>query len=306
MSSRQYRIRCDYISLAARAGPHWANNRNDRRSVTQNSPFDVAESRRRCLRYRKRILEISQKVPALHIAPAFSCIEIVDAVYFGLLRDEPASNHHDSFILSKGHGVMAQYAVLAERGILPQGLLESYGEPGGRLGGHAHHHVPGIDFSVGSLGHGLALACGVAIAERLAGMESRVYALISDGELQEGSTWEALMIAPSLGLSSLVVFADMNALQSVGPTRNTRPFLEPVGEKFSSHGWMVSEVNGHDAGAIVAAAGKDTSDRPRLVICRTVKGKGVPFMENEPIWHYRSPNREEFEFAMDAIGEVGS
>jgi len=166
--------------------------------------FDAAESRQRCTRMRRRILEVSQKVSAVHIAPAFSCLEIVDTVYFGLMRRSDEFPNPDTFILSKGHGAMAQYAVLEELGILRREDLDECGKPGGKLGMHPDYGLPGIEASTGSLGHGLPLAMGMALADKVLGPERVVYVVTSDGELQEGSNWEALMLAPSLGLTNIV------------------------------------------------------------------------------------------------------
>ena len=268
--------------------------------------FDVGESRARCLRFRRRILDISQTVPALHAAPALSCLEIVDAVYYGLMRRRPDGTTPDAFIMSKGHGCMAQYVALEELKVLAEDDLARYCTPVGRLGAHPDYGVPGIEASTGSLGHGLSLAVGMASADRVAGQDSRIFVLLSDGELQEGSTWEACMLAPALGAQNVIALVDNNDFQTLGRTSETHPNLYPLMEKFESFGWESTLVNGHDAGAIFDAVASREGSRPFMLVCRTVKGRGVSFMENVPIWHYRSPNREEYAQALVELTEISS
>jgi len=243
----------------------------------------------RCKRYRKRILEISQQVSALHCAPAFSCLEIVDAVYHRLMRDR-----RDTFIMSKGHGYLAQAVVLEDFGILSRKDLDDYCTPRGRLGAHPDLGVPGIEATTGSLGHGLGMAVGMGAADRILGDDRRIFVVVGDGEMQEGSVWEALMMAPNLGLANLVVFLDFNDYQGLGRTSESHPFFNPMAEKLSSFGWAAGEINGHDSDLIVATVERSVGKRPTFVVCRTVKGQGVSFMQNDPIWHYRSPNQEEY------------
>jgi transketolase len=258
---------------------------------------------RRCLKHRRRILDVSQTVTALHIAPAFSCLEIVDAIYHGLMRFEDDGTTKDAFIMSKGHGYLAQLAVLEEIGILPKEYLDSYCTPTGVLGAHPDTGTPGISAATGSLGHGLGIGLGIAIAERnLArqhGSETgKVYVVVSDGELQEGSTWEAILLASSLGASNLVVVVDNNDFQSLGRTSETHPSFYPLVEKFQSFGWESEEIRGHDSSSIVEAITGRSGDRPYILVAKTTKGKGVSYMENVPMWHYRSPSPEEFRLAV--------
>lgn len=263
--------------------------------------FTVA-SRARCARFRRRILEISQGVSALHIGGSFSCLELVDAIYFGVMRREPPSP--DTFILSKGHGSMAQYVALEELGLITRRDLELYCKPGGRYGTHPDYGTPGIEASTGSLGHGLGLALGMAIADRFAKTGRRVFVVMSDGELQEGSVWEAMMLAPSLGVRDLSAFVDLNDLQSLGRTSETLPNFYPMIDKVRAFGWECEEVDGHDVRAIIDAFENRTGTRPLMVLGRTVKGKGVSFMEGKPIWHYRSPSPEEYQQALREIAEA--
>ena len=261
-------------------------------------------SRARCARFRRRILEMSQQVTALHVGGAFSCLEILDAIYFGLMRrDRPEP---DTFILSKGHGSLAQYVILEELGILTRHDLEQYCKPGGKLGTHPDYGTPGIEASTGSLGHGLGLGLGMEVADKTFRSGRRVFVVMSDGELQEGSVWEAMMLAPTLGVTDLFAFVDLNDFQSLGRTSENFPNFYPVADKVRAFGWECHEVNGHDTAAIVDAVERRRGDRPVLVVCRTTKGKGVSYMENQPIWHYRSPSPEEYQQALRELAEPES
>ncbi len=274
--------------------------------VLRPNSIDIAAARRRCLGYRRRILDISQQVTALHIAPAFSCLEIVDTLYHALMTRDADGRCWDTFLMSKGHGCMAQYVILEDLGILTTDDLVHYCKVGGRLGAHPDHGVPGIEASTGSLGHGLGMAVGMSYADRLKGEDRAVFTVLSDGEMQEGSIWEAIMMAANLRLDRLVAFADVNDFQSLGRTSETHPFFYPVTDKAVAFGWEAIEINGHDHQAIFDAVIGRRGDKPLLVVCRTVKGKGVSYMEHVPIWHYRSPNSQEYQQAITALGEVSS
>ena len=251
----------------------------------------------RCRRYRKRILEISQQVSALHIAPAFSCTEIVDLVYNELMSDSQVDGG-DVFVMSKGHGCMIQYVILEEKGLLTSRDLDNYCKPGGILGAHPDFGNPGIRASTGSLGHGLGMIVGQAYAERLKQSQVQFYVVLSDGELQEGSTWEALSMAASLRLSNITAFVDNNDFTSLERMSVGQPAFYPVVEKVSAFNWSVTESDGHDAGALRSALASLSEAMPRMVVAKTTKGKGVSFMEGVPIWHYRSPNSDEYERAI--------
>jgi transketolase len=267
--------------------------------------FDLAASRQRCLNFRRRILGISQTVPALHAAGAFSCLEIVDSIYFGLMRRDASGLPRDTFLLSKGHGSLAQYVVLEELGVLSSAELDNFGKPEGHLGTHPDYGLPGIEAATGSLGHGLPITVGMALADKLLGVDRVIYVVVSDGELQEGSTWEAMMLAPNLGLANLVAVVDLNDFQSLGRTSETHPNFYPVSDKVQAFGWETVEVDGHDQQQLVDAVGARRGGRPMMVVARTVKGKGVSFMENVPIWHYRSPSPEEYQLALrELAGEA--
>src|SRR5215467_8737630 len=223
-------------------------------SVLRRSAFDPAAARTRCKKYRRRILDISQRVSALHIGAAFSCTEIVDCIYNELMR--PASNGRnspDTFLMSKGHGCMIQYVILEDHGVLSKADLDGYCTPHGRLGTHPDYGNPGIEASTGALGHGLSIVVGMALTERGRGNGGIVYTVLSDGEVQEGSTWEAVLMGSSLNLTNIVAFIDNNDFQSLGRTSETHPSFYPLADKFRSFGWETVEIDGHDPRAIYEA-----------------------------------------------------
>ncbi|MDR4493590.1 MAG: transketolase [Nitrospirales bacterium] len=268
--------------------------------------FDTVTARRRCLQYRRRILEISQQVTALHVAPAFSCLEMVDLIYHGLMRPSPKGltcGFQDSFLMSKGHGCLSQYVLLEELGILDKKDLQDYCTPVGQLGAHPDFGVPGIEASTGSLGHGMGIATGMAYADRIKKDDRHVFVVLSDGELQEGSTWEAIMMAANLNLHNLVAFVDLNDFGGLARMSEGHPAFYPVLDKIRAFGWEAIEVNGHDAGAMYEGFMGRSRKLPFMIVGKTVKGKGVSFMEHVPIWHYRSPNKEEYAKALMELGE---
>jgi transketolase len=262
--------------------------------IKRPNTFNAVAARRRCRAWRRRILEISQQVSALHIGSAYSCTEIVDAIYYGLIRPK-----QDTFLMSKGHGCMIQYVILEALGVLSRADLDTYCTAEGRLGVHPDRGNPGIVASTGSLGHGLALAVGMAVAERKRG--GVIYTVLSDGEVQEGSTWEAVMMASSLGLSNLVAAVDNNDFQSLGRTSETHPAFYPLAEKFKAFGWETAQVDGHNSQAVFEAIAARQGQKPFMLVAKTTKGKGVSYMENVPIWHYRSPSAEEYRQALSEL-----
>jgi len=265
------------------------------------SCFDAPAAKTRCRRFRKRMLDISQKVGAVHLAPSFSCLELVDTVYHALMRRTGDAGQDDTFILSKGHGSLAQFVVLEELGVIPSAWLDHYCQPGWPLAAHPDYGTPGIEASTGSLGHGLGLAVGMAYADLRDGKERDIYVVMSDGELMEGAVWEALMVAPSFGLTRIVALVDLNDFQSLGQTSKILPNFYPMPDKLRAFGWEAREVDGHDGPAIHAAVRQRDGSRPLVVLGRTTKGKGVSYMENVPIWHYRSPNPEEYRRALEDL-----
>jgi transketolase len=270
----------------------------------QNS-LDNAAALKRCMNYRRRILDISQQVTAVHGAAAFSATEMVDCIFNELMRGSPCKDSPDTFIISKGHGCLIQYVILEELGILSRNDLDLYCKAEGRLGCHPDYGIPGIEASTGSLGHGMALATGMAYAEKAIHKRNGIlYVVLSDGEFQEGSTWEAMMMAANLGVSNMVAMLDHNGYQSFGKTSETHPAFYPIREKVEAFGWEVVEVNGHDASAIYSAVTSRKGDKPFMLIGNTVKGRGVSFMENIPLWHYRSPNPAEYQLAISELKEI--
>lgn len=258
--------------------------------------------------YRRRILDISQQVTALHVAPAFSCLEMVDLIYHVLMRPDPQQANpgqfRDIFIMSKGHGCLSQYVILEDLGILAKTDLDRYCTPAGQLGAHPDYGVPGIQASTGSLGHGMGIATGVAYAEKLKGTDCCTYLLLSDGEFQEGSTWESMMMAANLKLTNLVAFMDLNDFGGLARMSEGHPAFYPILDKVKAFGWEAVEVNGHDAQMVFDAVTNRSGQHPFLLVGRTIKGKGVSFMENVNIWHYRSPNKEEYQKALAELAEV--
>lgn len=274
--------------------------------MTSNA-FDVAAARQRCLKYRRRILDVSQQVMALHGGAALSAMEMVDCIYNGLMRWDNPQTGPDTFVMSKGHGCMVQYVILEDRGTLKREDLDLYCKPDGRLGCHPDYGNPGIEASTGSLGHGLGLTVGMAYTEKFVHKnDGLVYVVLSDGELQEGSTWENMMMGANLGVDNLIAFLDHNGMQSFGNTFETHPQFYPIKEKVEAFGWEVAEVNGHDVEAIYKAVTSRKGGKPFLLIGNTVKGKGVSFMEGVAVWHYRSPNPEEYKQAIAELAEVSS
>lgn len=270
------------------------------------SRFDAAAARARCLRYRRRILDISQQVTALHIAPAFSCTEMVDVAYNHFMRWPEQRESPDIFLMSKGHGAMIQYVALEDRGILTREDLDLYCKPGGRLGAHPDDAVPGIVAATGSLGHGMGIAVGMAYAEKLQGRDGRVFLVLSDGELQEGSSWEAAMMGANLGLDNLIALVDHNDFTGLERLSEGHPAFAPLQAKFAAFGWEADQAAGHAAREIVGSVAAREGGKPYALVCHTVKGRGVPFMEHAPIWHYRSPSPEEYRWAVDGLTEIDS
>ena len=253
---------------------------------------------------RVRSMEMISRSGASHVGSVFSCAEILSVLYGAVLRVDPKRPDwpdRDRFVMSKGHAAAGLYAALALRGFIPESWLERFYQDGSELAGHVTHKgVPGVDASTGSLGHGLALAVGMAAGARRRGRRFRVFALLSDGECDEGSTWEAALLAPAWKLRNLTAVIDYNKIQSLGRVDEVLP-LEPFGDKWRSFGWEVRELDGHDIGALVKALDLGIwvpREGPRCVIAHTVKGKGVSFMEDDLLWHYRCPRGREYEDAM--------
>ncbi len=240
-----------------------------------------------------------------HAGSALSCADILAVLYGEVLRVDPENPcwpGRDRFILSKGHACAALYAALAERGFFPLEKLATHYRDGSDLCGHASHKVAGVELSTGSLGHGLPVAAGMAYAAQLAHRPHRVFALLSDGECDEGSIWESALFAAHHRLRNLTAIVDFNGLQGIAPASEVIR-LEPFAEKWRSFGWAVCEVDGHDPAALRPALNAISSppERPVCVIARTTKGKGVSFMQDSVLWHYRVPAGPELEAALTEL-----
>jgi transketolase len=254
-----------------------------------------SESKKRCKLFRKRILDLSQKVSALHIGGSFSCTEIMDLI-FNILSTKKEKS---LFVLSKGHASILQYVILEYLGIIKKKDVENYCTKNGFLGVHPDIGNPGINASTGSLGHGLGMVAGIAIAENKT--KNNIYSILSDGELQEGSTWEAIMLIPSLKLNNVIIFIDNNNLQSLEQTSKSHPSLYPIEKKFESFGWQSFKCNGHNIKKLYQLVKNRKRNKPLAIVAETIKGYPVSFMMNKPIWHYKSPDKTKYKKAIKEI-----
>lgn len=258
------------------------------------------------LKIRKHAIEMTHLGKSSHVAAVLSMADIIAVLYGNVLNKRPEMPkwpERDRFILSKGHAGSGVYAALAETGYFPVEELKKHYANGSKFSGHVSHiGIPGVELSTGSLGHGLPVGVGMAYAAKLDARKHRVYVLLSDGECDEGSNWEAILFAAHHQLSNLVAIIDYNKIQSLATVEETLR-LEPFSDKWRSFGWEVKEVDGHDYEALTEALDvhpfKD--ERPVCVIAHTTKGKGVSFMENSVLWHYRSPQGEEYEKALKEL-----
>lgn len=257
---------------------------------------------------RRHIIVQTAAASSGHPGGSLSAADIVAALYFRVMRGldpaDPKNPDRDRFVLSKGHCCPVLYAALAEKGFLPREELTTFRKLHSRLQGHPDmNKVPGVEASAGSLGQGISMAVGMALAGKLDGRGYRVYALLGDGECQEGQVWEAAMAAAHYKLDNLVAIVDRNGLQIDGPTEEVMS-LEPLAEKWRAFGWHTLEIDGHAFPAILAAFDEAaaTAGRPTAIIARTVKGKGVSFMENAVEWHGVAPNAEQRDRALAELG----
>ncbi len=255
---------------------------------------------------RKIIYKIAHYAGGGHMGAAFSMADIISVLYFDDVLKYSASNpmweDRDKFILSKGHACYALYAALAKAGYFPEEELWNVGKPGSRFGGHPKmHEIPGVEASTGALGHGLSFAIGIAYANKVDCRNSHVYVVLGDGECQEGSIWEGALSAPTLGLDNMTVIVDHNKLQAMDDLENI-VHMQPFADKWRAFGWNVVEIDGHDYAEIKEALLTRYEGKPTLIVANTIKGKGVSFMENVPIWHYRMPNEQELLIVMEELG----
>lgn len=255
---------------------------------------------------RAHAVRMIHKSKASHLGSCLSMADLVACLYWDAMRinpDAPSWKDRDRFFLSKGHGAALLYAALANRGFFPVKELEQYCQNGSLLTGHVTSGVPGVEFSSGSLGHGLPVACGMALAAKREGLAYRTFVLCSDGELDEGSNWEALLFAPQHKLDNLVLIVDYNKIQSFGHTKDIID-LDPLADKFRAFRWAVREIDGHNMLEIKNAlrASPPEPGRPSAIIAHTMKGRGVAIMEDQLAWHYKTPTAEQVNEAMRELG----
>ena len=248
-------------------------------------------------RLRAHAVRMTNRARASHVGSCLSMADILAVLYGAAMRTDPARpdwESRDRLVVSKGHAAAIVYAVLAEQGFIELAELETYAANGSRLAGHVTKTVPGVELSTGSLGHGLPVAAGMALAAKRAKADWRAFCIVSDGELDEGSNWEAIQFAQHARLDSLVAIVDYNKIQSFGTVAEVSD-LHPLADKFRAFNWGVHEIDGHDHAALLEAFnGRPVLEgRPTVVICHTVKGKGVSFMEDKLAWHYKNPDDEQ-------------
>jgi transketolase len=274
---------------------------------TDRATQKMREAQSLARKIRAHALRMVHRAKASHIGSSLSVADLLAVLYGSALRLDPARPNwpaRDRLIMSKGHAAAALYAVLAERGFFPVEWLDTYCQDGSPLSGHATSHgVPGVEVSTGSLGHGLSIGCGMALAGKRDGIPYRVFVVLGDGELNEGSNWEAILFARQHKLNNLVAIVDYNKLQGFGNVKDILD-LHPLAEKWRAFRWAVREIDGHDHAQIenALAAVPFEPGRPSVVIANTVKGKGVSYMENELAWHYKSPNTEQLDEALRGLG----
>jgi transketolase len=267
-------------------------------------------TRQLALKIRRHAVMMTHHGKSSHVGSILSMADIVAVLYGRILRKRPREPRwpgRDRFILSKGHAGAGIYAALAETGYFPADWLQHHCAPGSKLCGHVSHiDIPGVELSTGSLGHGLSVGAGMAYAGKMDGKKFRVFVLMSDGECDEGSNWEAILFAAHHRLSNLVAIVDYNKIQSLGPVSETLA-LEPFAAKWLAFGWQVRDVDGHDHRQLLDGLNvkPEPGGPPTCILAHTIKGKGVSFMENSVLWHYRSPQGEELRAALAEL-EAGA
>ncbi|MBN2048307.1 MAG: transketolase [Anaerolineaceae bacterium] len=264
--------------------------------------------KRRSIAYRREVLSMIFRAKAGHTGGSLSCVDILNVLYNCVMDITPDNFDmidRDHYIQSKGHAVEALYAVLMDQGFFPASALETMETPGSDFIGHPTRKVPGIEHNTGALGHGLPFAVGMALAAKLDGRKNRVFVLLGDGELAEGSVWEGAMSAAHYHLDHLVVIIDRNRLQITAGTEDVMA-LEPLAQKFASFGFAVREVDGHNLAALCDVFGAVPFEpgKPNLVLANTIKGKGVSFMENDKLWHHHVPGEAEYQAALTELLEA--
>jgi transketolase len=243
---------------------------------------------------RKKILKLSNTAKSSHVGSSLSIVDILLILYKFFIKK------NNTFVLSKGHACLAYYCILQKFGYISNKILNSYGNNNTILLAHVSHKVPGVEFSTGSLGHGLPYATGRALAEKINKKNNKIYVLISDGELNEGTTWESLLFASFHKLDNLIVIIDYNKIQSLDFTKNVLK-LEPLKEKFKSFNCNIKNINGHDFNQIYKSLLVSKNGKPTVIIANTIKGKGVKYMEGKILWHYKSPSTQELDIAINEL-----
>jgi transketolase len=254
-------------------------------------------------RLRRLVLEQSKRAGVGHIGSALSVVDILSVLYDSFIDPADMSDARATLVLSKGHAALALYCALHLRGLIRADQLDTYCADDSPLGVHPEHTIPGVDVSTGSLGHGLSIAAGRALAAKLRSQPRSTFALLSDAELNEGSIWEAIMFAAHHHLDHLVAIIDLNGQQALGPTRAVLDLgaAEDVAYKVTAFGWAVEVVDGHDSAALTTAIGAQSAGKPRMIVARTVAGHGVSFMERQVSWHYLPMNDAQYEQAMREV-----
>jgi transketolase len=252
---------------------------------------------------RKQILKMAYESNSAHISSSLCVVDILTVLYWDIMKinpKHPNDKNRDRFILSKGHAAAALYAVLADKHYFDSKLLQTYNKNGTLLGDHPIYGIPGVELATGSLGHGLPVACGMALNEKLLNTKKRIFVLISDAECQEGSVWEAILFAGQHKLKNLVLLIDYNKLQALGKTKDIID-LEPFKEKFQVFGWNTQIIDGNSVQELKKTLASRSISKPTAIICRTIGGKGVEFMENDWQWHYKNLDKNLYELAVKLI-----
>lgn len=271
--------------------------------------IDVKSLQDKAVSFRKEILETLNLAGSGHPGGSLSAVEIFISLYFYKLKHDPKNpqwEDRDRVIVSKGHVSPVVYVTLANAGYFPKEELKTFRKFGSRLQGHVHHKVPGVEFNTGSLGHGLSVANGIALGAKTLKKNFRTYCILGDGELQEGSIWEAAMTAPHYKLDNVCAIVDYNKVQENGLVNEIKN-LEPLGDKWRSFGWNTIEIDGHDFGAVMNALdeAEKCKDKPTVILANTIKGKGISFMELKAGWHGKAPNKEQLDAALGELAKGG-
>ena len=277
--------------------------------TAQNSLFDIKHLEKIADQVRGEVIQLSHSAQTPHLGSSLSCIDILVVLYWSILSIDSQNStapDRDRFILSKGHAATALYAALAYRGFFPLDELRNYAQPGSVMAEHPSiGSAPGIEAATGSLGHGLPIGLGMALASQIQNLSYRVFVVMSDGECNEGSVWEAAMIAPAHGLSNLIVVIDYNKWQATGRSQDVTS-IDPLDGKWRAFGWDVYELDGNSIENLVNVLGSipNSANKPIAIIAHTIKGKGVSFMEDDNNWHYRIPTASEAEEAKKELGLI--